>query len=268
MRVVFALLTLWSAAFGQAAWAAPGSVFLDELTWTEVRDALRADKTTIIIPVGGTEQNGPHVALGKHNVRVKALAGKIAATLGNALVAPVLAYVPEGRIAPPSGHMRFAGTISIPEDVFKAVLEASGRSFKQHGFVDVVLIGDSGNSQADLKAVAARLNREWAATPVRAHFIADYYRAFQIDYSLALRAQGLSDTQVGTHAGTADTSLLMAVDATLVRPERFAAAAREGETAGTAGDPRGSSVPLGLIGIDLIVARTVTAIRNARNAPR
>ena len=268
MRVVFALLALCSAVVGQAAWAAAGSVFLEELTWTEVRDALRAEKTTIIIPVGGTEQNGPHMALGKHNVRVKALAGKIAATLGDALVAPVVAYVPEGRIAPPSGHMRFAGTISIPDDAFKAVLEASGRSLKQHGFVDVVLIGDSGNYQAELKAVATRLNRDWAATPARAHFIADYYRAVQSDYVHALRAKGLSDAQIGTHAGSADTSLLMAVDPAFVRPEQLAVAAREGASGGAEGDPRASSAALGLIGIDLIVAQTVTAIRNARNAPR
>ncbi len=268
MRVVFALLALWSMALAPAGAVASTSVFLEELTWTEVRDALRDHKTTIIIPVGGTEQNGPHMALGKHNVRVKALAGKIASTLGNALVAPVVAYVPEGRVTPPSGHMRFAGTISIPDDVFKALLEASGRSFKRHGFVDVVLIGDSGNYQAELKAVATKLNREWAATPARAHFITDYYRAVQADYVQALRAKGLNDAQIGTHAGSADTSLLMAVDATLVRADRLALAAREGAAGGAAGDPRASSAALGLIGVDLIVEHTVTAIRHARGAPR
>jgi creatinine amidohydrolase/Fe(II)-dependent formamide hydrolase-like protein len=208
------------------------------------------------------------MALGKHNVRVKALAGKIAATLGDALVAPVVAYVPEGRVAPPSGHMRYAGTISIPDEAFRAVLEASGRSFRQHGFVDIVLIGDSGNYQSELKAVATRLNRDWASTPARAHFIADYYRAVQSDYVRALRDKGLSEAQIGTHAGSADTSLLMAVDATLVRPEQLAVAARDGAAGGAAGDPRASSAALGQIGIDLIVAHTVSAIRNARNAPR
>src|SRR5258708_35506427 len=83
------------------------SVQLEELTWTEVRDAIKAGATTIIVPVGATEQNGPHMALGKHNVRVKALAGKIAAALRHTLLAPGVAYVPEGPISPPSGHMRF-----------------------------------------------------------------------------------------------------------------------------------------------------------------
>src|SRR5712671_7931420 len=89
---------------------ASGTVFLEELTWTELRDLIQAGKTTIIVPIGGTEQNGPHMALGKHNARVKALAERIAHALGNALVAPVIAYVPEGAVEPPTGHMRFPGT--------------------------------------------------------------------------------------------------------------------------------------------------------------
>jgi creatinine amidohydrolase len=268
IRIVIGSLALLAAGFGTCASATPGSVFLEELTWTEVRDAIRADKTTIIIPVGGTEQNGPHMALGKHNVRVKALAGKIAVTLGNALVAPVMAYVPEGNVTPPSGHMRFAGTISIPDEVFRAVLEASGRSFKQHGFVDVVLLGDSGNYQRELKAVAARLNRDWAPTRTRAHHIRAYYTTAQEDYVQALKAKGLSDAQIGTHAGTADTSLLMAVDAALVRSDQLAAGASEGVTGGAAGDPRASSAALGQIGVDLIVVQTVAAIRTAQFARR
>src|SRR5947207_15010314 len=95
-------------------------VSLDDYTWPEVATALNAGKTTIIVPIGGTEQNGPHMVLGKHNVRVKILAERIARALGNALVAPVIAYVPEGSTDPPSGHMRFAGTISVPERTFES----------------------------------------------------------------------------------------------------------------------------------------------------
>src|SRR5947208_12746054 len=99
-------------------------VAIEDVTWTELATALNAGKTTIIVPIGGTEQNGPHMVLGKHNVRVKILAERIARALGNALVAPVIAYVPEGSTDPPSGHMRFAGTISVPERAFESVLEA------------------------------------------------------------------------------------------------------------------------------------------------
>jgi Creatinine amidohydrolase len=94
------------------------SIFLDELTWTELRDEIATGKTTIIVPIGGTEQSGPAMALGKHNRRVKLLSERIAVSLGNAIVAPVIAYVPEGNLSPPSGHMRFPGTISVPEAAF------------------------------------------------------------------------------------------------------------------------------------------------------
>src|ERR1700751_1886285 len=97
--------------------------FLEELTWTELRDQMRSGKTTIIVPIGGTEQNGPHMALGKHNLRVRVLSEKIARALVDALVAPVIAYVPEGGLDPPTAHMRFPGTITVPEDAFEKILE-------------------------------------------------------------------------------------------------------------------------------------------------
>ena len=87
---------LAGTAFAQA----PDTVFLEELTWTEVRDAVAAGTTTIIIPTGGTEQNGPHMVLGKHNYLVRHKAGEAARRLGDALVAPVMAYVPEGDVDP------------------------------------------------------------------------------------------------------------------------------------------------------------------------
>ena len=196
----------------RASGAAPDTVFLEELTWTEVRDLLKSGRTTIIVPTGGTEQNGPHMALGKHNARAKALSEKIARALGNALVAPVVAYVPEGRLAPASGHMRFPGTITVPDDVFQKMLESAARSFKVHGFRDVVFLGDHGGTQADLKAVAARLNREWAGTPSRAHAIDEYYQAGSVEFPRLLKTRGYRQDELGAHAGLADTSLMLAID--------------------------------------------------------
>jgi creatinine amidohydrolase/Fe(II)-dependent formamide hydrolase-like protein len=245
-----------------AAASAP-SVYLQELTSTEVRDAVLAGTRTIIVPVGGTEQNGPHMVLGKHNLRAHALAGRIAAALGHTLVAPVVAYVPEGRIEPPTEHMRHAGTISVPDAAFQAVLEGAARSFAAHGFTDIVLIGDSGNYQAQLKAVAERLNRGWKDRPARVHFIAAYYDAAQAPYRQALRARGLSDGQIGSHAGAADTSLMLAVDPAAVRTDRLPAPADADRASGVSGDPRRASAELGRIGTELIVQQTVAAIRQA-----
>src|SRR4029077_4253895 len=97
------------------------SVVLEDLTWTELRDEIGAGKTTIIVPIGGTEQNGPAMALGKHNRRVKLLSERVAVALGNAIIAPVIAYVPEGNFNPPTGHMSFPGTISVPEAAFETI---------------------------------------------------------------------------------------------------------------------------------------------------
>ena len=261
MRRLLPCLLLLLVAFAGRAEAVPASVFLEDFTWTELRDALRSGTTTIIVPVGGTEQNGPHMALGKHNVRARLLSARIAGELGQTLVAPVMAYVPEGRIEPPGGHMRFPGTISVPDAAFLAVLEGAARSFRQAGFRDIVLLGDSGNYQAQLQGVAGKLNHEWAGPKVRVHFIAEYYRATQGPYIQALRERGLSVAQIGTHAASADTSLLLALDGAGVRTQLLALA--DEPSSGVAGDPRAASSALGKIGVELIVARSVAAIRQA-----
>jgi creatinine amidohydrolase len=237
------------------------AVFLEDMTWTEVRDAVAAGRTTAIVPVGGTEQSGPHMALGKHNVRARVLAGRIAAELGNALVAPVVAYVPEGDVAGTGGHIRFAGTISVPPAAFQAVLEGAARSLRRAGFRDIVLIGDHGGYQAELGAVATKLNREWAATPARVHFVAEYYRAATEPYAAVLRQHGLTEAQIGSHAGSADTALMLAIDPRLVRADRQARPPAAAD--GTYGDPRPATAALGQVGVELIVRASVNAIRKA-----
>ena len=250
---LLAMLISTTAARAQA----PDSVFLEELTWTELRDLVKSGKTTIIVPIGGTEQNGPHMALGKHNRRVHLLSEKIARALGNALVAPVIAYVPEGGVNPPTEHMRFPGTITVTDDVFEKVLESAARSFKLAGFRDIVFLGDHGGYQRDEKSVATRLDREWAATGVRAHAIEEYYRASEAEFSRLLESRGYGEEEVGTHAGLADTSLMLAVDPRLVRANRL----QPGD--GVHGDPRRSNPQLGQLGVELIVTRTVDTIKKA-----
>jgi creatinine amidohydrolase len=257
------LLCLCLALAAHAHAQMPASVFLEDLTWTELREALRAGRTTIIIPIGGTEQNGPHMALGKHNVRVRYLSEKIARALGNALVAPVVAYVPEGGIAPPTAHMRFPGTITVPEDVFEKTLESAARSFRLHGFHDVVLLGDHGGYQKGIRSAADRLNREWAAMPARAHAVDEYFRATETEYPQALKSRGFRDDEIGLHAGLADTSLALAVDPRLVRLDKLPSAAAAGTAEGVRGDPRRASAELGQLGVDVIVARTVDGIRKS-----
>src|SRR6266403_3722657 len=189
-------LVLCFLLLGLPAAHASGTVFLEEMTWTELRDLIRSGKTTIIVPIGGTEQNGSHMALGKHNLRVRHLSEKIAGALGNALVAPVIAYVPEGALEPPTGHMRFPGTITVPEEAFEKILEYAARSFKAAGFRDIVFLGDHGSYQRVEKAVAKRLDKEWAAKPVRVHAIEEYYRASESEFARLLRSKGFREEEI------------------------------------------------------------------------
>ncbi|MBP6719719.1 MAG: creatininase family protein [Rhodoferax sp.] len=271
--VVYSLkaLVLASVLLGSStsALASSTSHWLEALTWTEVRDRVAAGSTTILVPIGGTEQSGPHLVLGKHNVRARVLADEIAKRLGNALVAPVIAYVPEGAITPPAAHMRFAGTISISDAAFESMLESTARSFKQHGFRDVVFLGDHGGYQKNEERVAQRLNREWAKDPsCRVHALLDYYRVTQTTYVAALRAQGFTDNEIGQHAGLADTSLALAVDPALVRKDLMVAATTSDKALGVSGDPRQSTAELGQIGIQKIIQTSVAAIQGLTRQPR
>jgi creatinine amidohydrolase len=236
----------------------PDTVFLEELTWTEVRDAIRSGKTTIIFPTGGTEQNGPHMVLGKHNFIVKYAAERIARRVGNALVAPVLAYVPEGNIDPPTGHMNYPGTITLPDEFFMKVTEYAARSFRVNGFRDIVLIGDSGPNQKGLQTVAGALNKEWAATDVRVHYVPEYYN--EDAFNAWLRSQGEKAEDIGTHAGISDTSQLMAIEPGWVRKDKLPSA-KDRTLMGVSGDPARASAAYGRKALELRIESSVAQIR-------
>jgi creatinine amidohydrolase len=240
------------------------SVYLEDLTSPELQARVAAGATTLLVPIGGTEQSGPHIALGKHNARARILAGRIAARLGNAVVAPVIAYVPEGAITPPVGHMRFAGTISVPESAFEAILESTARSLCQHGVRDVFFLGDHGGYQKSEEKVAARMASKGGC---RVHALPAYYQATQAAYVADLKQRGYRDAEIGLHAGLADTSLSLALDPASVRTDLLAAGAGTGRSGGVQGDPTRSSAELGQLGVARIIDASVAAIRAALQAP-
>jgi creatinine amidohydrolase len=153
---------------------APNTVWLEEMTWMDVRDAMKAGKTTVIVATGGIEPNGPWLALGKHNYVLQANCEAIARKLGNALCAPIIKLVPEGRIEPASGHMTSPGTLSVREETFRATLTDVVHSLKVHGFKTIILIGDSGGNQGGQRVVADSLTALWKGDPIVAH-IQEYY---------------------------------------------------------------------------------------------
>ena len=154
---------------------ASDSLWLEELTYIEVRDRIASGYSTAIVATGGIEQNGPYLATGKHNVILRSLCPAIARDLGNALCAPVVAFVPEGSIDPPSRAMRFPGSITVRDETYHALLVDIAESLRVHGFKDIVLIGDSGGNQRGMGEVAEDLNKRWAGTGVTAHFVVEFY---------------------------------------------------------------------------------------------
>jgi creatinine amidohydrolase/Fe(II)-dependent formamide hydrolase-like protein len=200
------------------------TVFLEDMTWMEVRDALRAGKDTAIVATGGIEQNGPYLAAGKHNVVLRLTTEAIARKLGNALVAPIVPFVPEGDVDPPTLHMRYPSTISLTEGTYRALLSEICACLRAHGFRRIVLIGDSGGNQEGMKAVADALNAKWSGGGTRVYYVKEYYDYPEV--ARWLEAQGVRQIPEGLHDDFAITAQMAAVDPTSVRAEERTKAGR------------------------------------------
>lgn len=241
---------------------AQDSVYLEELTSPEVRSRINSGTVIAIIPTGGSEQNGPHMVIGKHNTIVHYTAAEIAKKLGNALVAPVIAYVPEGSIEPPQGHMQFAGTISVREETYEALLEDAAASLKQHGFKLICFLGDSGGNQQAQKKIAAKLTEKWKVSGVRVLQVSDYYDNNGQD--AWVQSQKLAVKDPAAHAGFEDSSELMAIDKNGVRGELLGShTAEDFKISGAAGDSTLASARYGSYLLNLKIETAVKQIKNA-----
>ena len=242
---------------------APDTVFIDEMTWEETRDAMKAGKTVFIVPTGGTEKNGYHMVMGKHNFIVAHTANLMARRLKNALVAPVLQYVPEG-----DPDRQNPGGISVPSPAYNMILDAAARSLKVHGATDILFIGDSGPNQQGMVDVAAKLNEEWKGTKTRVYALTDYYEASRIYYRAWLQAQyGYDEDTVGSHAGISDTSQMLFVRPTGVRKDMIKPWGGPKDS-GVSGDPSKSTAEIGRMGIEFKVNAGLNQYKLLKNPPR
>lgn len=244
----------------------PDTVFLEELTWDELAMLIKGGKTTAIIGTAGTEQKGPHMAIGEHKYAMTYCADKIARTLGNAIVAPIVTYVPEGSWERPTGHMSKAGSITLPNDRFMQLLELNARSLRGSGFKDIILIGDSGGNQQGMQAVATKLNEEWKTTGVRVHFIGDYYTKGHAaaEAWVADTAKLMPKDSIGSHANIMDTSELMFIHPELVKKERFNIA---NQANGVTGSPAKASKEIGKKLLDIKIHVALNQIKASMAAP-
>ena len=239
------------------------SVFIEDLTWMEIRDAMRGGVDTVIVATGGIEQNGPYLVTGKHNYVLRGTTEAIARKLGKTLIAPIVPFVPEGDIDPPSSHMKYPGTISVTEDTYERLLTDICGSFRAHGFKRIVLIGDSGGNQAGMKAVAEKLNASWQGMP-RVVFVPEYYE--QAGLTAWLEKQGIKQTPEGLHDDFAMSAQLLAVDPRTVRMEQRIKAGNF-RINGVELAPAEKTIELGRQIVDYRAEQTVKAIRRLESMP-
>lgn len=238
----------------------PDTLFIDEMTWEETRDAMKAGKTTVIVPTGGTEKNGYHMVLGKHNYVVTHTAHLLARRLKNALVAPTIQYVPEGNpdTQPPGG-------LSLPSPAYDMLLDAAARSLKVHGFTDILFIGDSGGNQAGLKNVADKLNDEWKGSDTKVYALTDYYEASRIYYRAWLEAQfGYDEQTSGSHAGITDTSQMLFIRPSGIRKDQIKPWGGP-QDSGVSGDPTKATAEIGRMGVEFKVNAAINQYRALKN---
>ncbi|HMH11517.1 MAG TPA: creatininase family protein [Edaphobacter sp.] len=247
------------------------SVFLEDLTWPELYRAIHEQgKTTVLIFNGGTEQRGPQGAIGGHTFIARATAEGIAQKLGNAIVAPVNPFS-LNRANPEQ-----PGTIGISSALFTQINQEVTEQLIQNGFKIVVLLGDHGGGQHELKDLAQKLDAKYSPTGVRVFYSDGPYDKANESYFDWLDKNGYPPSQ---HAGLPDTSELLYLEGknqNWVRkdllpvslgdsPRKHGDASAPSDKRvnnGIVGDARRSSVALGKRFIDLKIEYGAEEIRS------
>ncbi|WP_123624399.1 creatininase family protein [Halorubrum sp. CSM-61] len=187
---------------------------LADATWTDVRDA---DVDVAFVPVGSTEQHGPHAPLGTDTLDAVAVAEAGAAAYeaaergeGGAAEVAVAPPIPVG-VA--EEHRAFDGTMWVSPDTFRAYVREAAESLPSHGIDRVVFVNGHGGNVEALAEVARRFSRD------------DAHEGYAVAFTW-FQAVGEHAGDMG-HAGPLETALLRATNPELVREDRIEAA-REG----------------------------------------
>jgi len=246
---------------------------LAELTWPEVEAALAAAPCIALVPLGATEQHGPHLAAAADTWIGDALAERLAIRLPETIVCPTLAFGCSRE------HLGFPGTLDLRPATLAAVLGDVLASLARHGFAGAFVFSAHGGNYAELAAMLSALAA--AAAPMPVFALTDL-----TDVSAALArvaaARGIAPAAAGHHAGEVETSILMALRPDGVRGARLAVghtepvadpqtlfypSLRTHAPNGVVGDPRGASASRADAYLDAWVDVLVAAYRRAKNNP-
>jgi creatinine amidohydrolase len=182
------------------------TVFMEDMTWLEIRNAMKAGKTTVIVPAGGLEASGPFLVLDKHQRMLRGSTDLIARKLGNALIAPVIRYVP-----PDDGARgEYLGDFNISLAAYKSTLSDICTALKNDGFKEIILIGDHQGAQRGMKEVSEELSQKWIGGSTRVHYVAEYYDRTAVS-NYVKTTLGITETRGGFGDNYYNTTILMAV---------------------------------------------------------
>ena len=196
------------------------SVWIEDLTMLEVRDLLKAGKTTALILTGGIEENGPYLTTGKHNNVLRVTGESIARSLGNALVAPIVTLEPGN-----PERIRTPGTVVLSAETYRAVLSDMAVSLKTQGFKNICLLGDSGGNIKPMQDVADALTAKWQGDPsgARIFSIPEYYNYADVE-TFEQESLGIHEKLEGLHDDYYISAIIAVHDPNAVRmPERMKA---------------------------------------------
>lgn len=199
------------------------SVWMEELSWMEVRDLMKAGKTMALLGTGGVEKNGPYTATGKHNYVLQTTLEAIARKHGQALVAPLITWEP----CNPDRENLTPGTFCVTQDTYKALLRDAITSLKSMGIKDIVMVADSGGNPPAMIEVMNELNAKWKGSPSRVFYIPEYYDEDRWSYDYMKKTLGITqipDVQSATRWDIHDDyhyeALVAVQDPKLVRAEQ------------------------------------------------
>jgi creatinine amidohydrolase len=179
-------------------------MYLDELTTFELKNRLQSDeRTVVILPIGAVEEHGEHLPLSTDSIQPESVAETVAADL-NALIAPPIRY------GICNATSNFCGTITLSFNTFRALIQEVLLELCRHGVKNLVVL--SGH--------AGRIHM--AALKVAGEGVVEKYPDTKLmvlsDYDIIYQHAGTEFPAWDGHAGSVETSRVMALRPDLVKP--------------------------------------------------
>jgi creatinine amidohydrolase len=182
------------------------TVWIEDLTQIEIRDLLKAGKTTALVFAGGMEDNGPYVTVSQHNLISRAMCDSIARELGNALCAPIVGMAPGN-----PETARNPGSVVLSQDTFKAVSTDIATSLKTEGFQNIVFMVDHGQDAGPMQAAAKTLTEKWAGSGTSIYYVKEYYDYDEVE-KFEHEVLGITEKRDGFHDDYYTASISVAID--------------------------------------------------------